>query len=148
MTTLAQKVAEPQFAGLPENVVADMLNAPDPQLDLKRVDVPTSAAKEILLATGEAAIIHMTGNDPAASIELRRACINLGYALNAATIRTGVPSFYDATEALLGELVTGEVMAATTRDALLALAEVPQSWAEANGVEVTARTVGLARGAI
>jgi len=33
-----------------------------------------------------------------------------------------------------------------TRAALLALAERPMSWAEANGIKVDARAVGLARG--
>lgn len=40
-----------------------------------------------------------------------------------------------------------DVSAAATRDAIIALADRPQSWAEANGVEVTARSVALARGA-
>ena len=148
MATLAQKVAEPQFAGLPENVVADMLNVPDPQWGLRRVDVPTSAAKDVLLASGEAADVSLAADDPAQTTQTRKACINLRYTVfDTEAIRTSVPAVYDSTEALLDGLVAAGVLAATTREALLALAEVPQSWAEANGIEVTARTVGLARGA-
>jgi hypothetical protein len=44
--------------------------------------------------------------------------------------------------------MTAEVITEQTRDALLALSEREQSWAEVNGVEVTARTVSLARGRI
>jgi hypothetical protein len=148
MTTLAQKVAEPQFAGLPENVVAAMLNTPDPEWGQRRVDVPTSAAKDILLATGEAADVSIAADNPALAIGLRRDCIILRYTVfDTAAIRTGDPAIYDSTEALLAGLVTGGVLTSGTRDALLALADVPQSWAEANDIEVTARTVGLARGA-
>jgi hypothetical protein len=50
--------------------------------------------------------------------------------------------------ATLQALITAEVITEQTRDALIALSQKKQSWADANGVEVTAQTVSLARGRI
>jgi hypothetical protein len=58
------------------------------------------------------------------------------------------PAIYAAVDAVLSGLVAAQFLTSQTRDALLALADQPQSWAEANNVEVTARSVGLARGGI
>ena len=152
MTTLAAKVAEQQFVGMPENLVAEILNAPEPDpliIPYKRVDVATSDAKEILLSTGEWAAVVLTADNAAAPEQVRGACIVLRDTIAETTlIRASLPAIYSATATLLGGLVTATVLTEGTRDMLLALADVPQSWAEANGFPngVTARHVGLAQG--
>ena len=64
------------------------------------------------------------------------------------TLRTSDAAIYASTAAALDGLIALELLDADGKAALLALADRPQSWAEANDVEVTARTVGLARGAV
>jgi len=148
MTTLAQKIAEPQFAELADNVVADILNAPDANLPLRRVDVVTADAKEILLSTGEWARVFLAADSVTTPEMVRGACIVLRDTITeTSTVRATVPAIYNATATLLGGLVQAGVLTSGTRDAIMALADVQNSWAKANGVEVSARTVGLARGA-
>ena len=148
MTTLAQKIAEPQFSGLTDNAVADLLNAADPSLPLERVDVATADAKEILLSTGEWAKVVLAADNASTPESIRGACIVLrDTIMETSTVRAPVAEIYNATAALLGGLVTAGVLTSGTRNSIMALADVPQSWAKANGIEVSARTVGLARGA-
>jgi hypothetical protein len=149
MPTLAQKVAEAQFEGLTESEVVDLLNALDTALPTRRADVPTSDAKEILLSTGEWGAIVLTAENISAPDQVRGACIVLRDTIIETTlIRSSSTSIYNATNTLLAALVGVGILSTGTKNTLMALADRPQSWAEANEIEVTARTVGLARGAI
>jgi hypothetical protein len=144
-------VAEAQFEGLGEDIVAKMLNTPDISLPSRRIDVPTSNAKEILLSTGEWGAIVLTAENTTAPDQVRSACIVLRDTITeTTTIRASTSAIYNATATLLTALggAGAGVLTSSTKDALMALADRPQSWAEANEIEVTARTVGLARGAI
>ena len=144
---IAAKVAEAQFAGMAESAVAAALNAPDESLPKKRVDVATSDAKEILLSTGEWAAVVVAAENTAAPQQVRGACIVLRDTIaETSLIRASVPAIYNATATLLGGLTPG-VLTEGTRDALMALADVPQSWAEQQGVgTVEIRDIGIARG--
>lgn len=145
--TLAQKVAE-YGPEIEDAQIVIELNAPDPALPLKRVDVSTADAREVLLQTGEWSTVVMTAESAAALMQVRGAAITLRDTIELTTlIRATVPTIYAATETLLSGLVAAGVLTANTKDALLSLANKPQSWAEMNGIEVTARTVALARGA-
>jgi hypothetical protein len=143
---IAAKVA--QFAGMAESAVAAALNAPDTTLPKKRVDVATSDAKEILLSTGEWAAVVLTADNTAIADQVRGACIVLRDTISETTlIRASVPAIYSATAVLLGGLVMTGVLTDSTRDALMELADVDQSWADLEGVgAVTIRDVGIARG--
>ena len=143
---IAAKVA--QFAGMAESAVAAALNAPDESLPKKRDDVATSDAKEILLSTGEWAAVVLTADNTAIADQVRGACIVLRDTIAETTlIRASVPAIYSATAVLLGGLVMTGVLTDSTRDALMELADVDQSWAEQQGVgAVTIRDVGIARG--
>jgi hypothetical protein len=142
---IAAKVA--QFAGMAESAVADALNAPDESLPKKRVDVATSEAREILLSTGEWGAVVLAAENTAAPQQVRGACIVLRDTIaETSLIRASVPAIYNATATLLGGLTPG-VLTEGTRDALMALADVNQSWAEQQGVgAVTIRDIGIARG--
>lgn len=145
--TLAQKVAE-YGPEIEDAQIVIELNAPDPALPLKRVDVSTADAREVLLQTEEWSTVVMTAESAAALMQVRGAAITLRDTIELTTlIRATVPTIYAATETLLSGLVAAGVLTANTKDALLSLANKPQSWAEKNGIEVTARTVALARGA-
>ena len=149
MTALAEKIAEAQFEGLTESEVVDVLNAPDINLPTRRTDVSTSSAKEILLSTGEWSAVVLTAENTSAPDQVRGACIVLRDTVMGTTlIRASSTSIYNATNTLLAALVGVGLLSTGTKNTLMALADKPQSWAEANEVEVTARTVGLARGAI
>ena len=146
--TLAQKVAE-YGPDMTDTQIVEALNAPDPALPLRRVDVSTGDAREVLLATGEWPAVVIAADSANAPVQVRGAAITLRDTIELTSlIRATVPAIYAATDTLLAGLVTAGVLTAGTRDALLALAGRQQSWAEANGFSngVTARDVGLARG--
>lgn len=146
---LAARIAQPDLAGLPEWQVAQVLNAPDLALPTVRADVPTVYVQQVLLASGEWAGIVLAADNPSAPIAVRSLAILMRDTVRQSTvINTAAPAIYASITAALDGLVDAALLTASTRDALLALAERPQSWAMANGVEVTARTVGLARGGI
>lgn len=150
MTTRQQKIATKvaQFSGIAEVDVATALNAPDPSLPTKRSDVATNDAREILLSTGEWGAVILAAENTAVPEQVRGACIVLRDAITQTTaIRISVPAIYSATVNLLNGLVSAQILTDDTRNALMALADVNQSWAEMEGVgEVTTRDIGIARG--
>jgi len=128
--------------------IVTALNAPDPTLPLKRVDVATADARELLLATGEWSAVVLAADAADAPVQVRGAAITLRDTIELTSlIRATVPTIYVTTETLLSGLVTAGLLTASTKDALMSLADRPQSWAEMNGIEVTARSVAIARGA-
>ena len=152
MTTRQQKIATKvaQFSGIAEVDVATALNAPDPSLPTKRSDVATNDAREILLSTGEWGAVILAAENTAVPEQVRGACIVLRDAITQTTaIRISVPAIYSATANLLNGLVSAEILTNDTRNALMALADAAQSWAETEGVGVvTTRDIGIARGSV
>jgi len=145
---IAAKVAE--FAGIAEADVAAALNAPDSNLPTKRSDVATYDAREILLSTGEWGAVVLAAENATVPGQVRGACIVLRDAIiQTTTIRISIPAIYSATANLLGVLVSAGILTNPTRNALMGLAEVAQSWAEMENVgTVTTRDVGIARGSV
>ena len=161
MTALAERLALPDVAALPDWQAADALNAPDAVNGTARRDVASSDVRGALLASGEwpgivlvaegVALPAMAGMADADRIALRGLCILVRDTLTlTTTIQTSVPDRFTATATALAGLAQAGLVSDATKAALLALAERPLSWAEANGYPagVTARDVGLARGAI
>ena len=149
MLLLAQRLALPDVQGLPDWEVAQVLNAPDVTLPTVRVDVPTGDVQEVLLTSGEWAGIVLAAESASTPSQVRTLAILMRDTVRqSSTIGTSQPLVYASTAAALAGLVQAGLLATQTRDALLSLVEKPQSWATANGIEVTARTVGLARGGI
>lgn len=147
---LIDKVAESQFDSLTESEIADALNAPDAFLAYVKTDVSTSDVKEILLSSGEWAAIVLTADNTSAPESLRGACIVVRDTFKETnTIRTSISGIYTQTNAVLTGLLGAGVLSQGTYDALIALTNRRPSWAEHNNLfPVTARDVGLARGAI
>lgn len=149
MTALATKVAEPAYIGLPDWQVADLLNAPDTALPVVYCDVATADAREIMLATGEWAAIILAPQNMGIPLELRGACIVVRDTITlTSAVRTSVASIRAAVNTALGGLVLAGIITQGTLDAVSSLMKRHPSWAEANGVKVDARAVGLARGGI
>jgi len=143
---LAERIAQPDLATLPEWRVAEILNTPDPAFPLVRQAVSRRDAQEILLASGEWGKIERTSLSNDVPVSLRDACINLRDTIRQSdTIRTENPAIFGAVSQALEGLMQAEFLSADTRDALLALTERRQSWAEYNRIEVTPQTVGAAR---
>ena len=154
MTTLAQKVAE-FSAATPDWEIAAILNAPDPTLPMKltsrRIGAGTIIETMGLGAVGGGAFIS----------KLR------GWAANPETIPAPLVSVAKDIAEILpvidrGDLEIGSAPVRTMIDTLAALGhmtqaqaaalkalanDVNQSWSEHYNIVVTARTVGLARGA-
>ena len=150
MTLLSDRLLEPDVVNLGEAEAAAVLNAPDTNLPKKRVDVATQDAREVLLSTGEWAVVVLAAGNETLPDALRGACIILrDTIMGTATIRATDPAIHDATDALLAGLVAAGVLTADTKGLLMGLADRPQSWAEANEFPngVTIRDVGIARGA-
>jgi hypothetical protein len=152
MATREQKIAAKvsQFAGIAEADVAAALNAIDNNLPTKRSDVTTYDAREILLSSGEWGAVILAAENTAVPEQVRGACIVLRDAIiQTSTIRISIPAIYNATANLLGALVSAGILTNATRNALMALADVNQSWAEMENVgQVTTRDIGIARGNI
>lgn len=161
MGDLAERLQLPDVASLPDWAAADALNAPAEGNGTLRRDVAASDVRGALLASGEwpaivmvaegVAMPNMAGLPDADRIALRGLCILVRDTVGLTqTIQTSVPARYAATVAALDGLAAAGLVSAETHAALLALPDRLRSWAEANGYPagVTARDVGLARGAI
>lgn len=154
MNALQIRLAQPDVAGLPDWRAAEILNAPDPTLPKVKAVVAVNDAREILMnsltpdmtRTVWVAVL-LAAEDHASPV--RAMALTLQEAiLRASVINFAEPKTSMMVAAVLNALVEANIMTADTRSALLALGERLQSWSEANKTEVTARSVGLARGGV
>lgn len=148
MAILAEKVAE-----FPENMpdweIANILNAPDPTLPQVWKLVPTAHARGYLMAfNGHWGDLKDARGNSNLTQTVRRVADKMYDALNMQdSIDLTNETYRTVVQNDLDTLVQAGVLTQAAKDGLLNLGKRKQSWAEANGVEVTARTVGLARGA-
>ena len=142
---LAAKVAAPPLADLPDWRVAEVLNAPDPSLPtIVTLEQTLLSPAGIMVILGpERGAAVLTAIETAAAVDPVMRWVL--YILKNGGVDTGHVFIRDG----LDNLVAASVMTAAEAEALKATAERRRfpSWAEHNGVEVTARSVGLARGA-
>ena len=141
---LSQRLSQPDLAGLPDWDAAARLNEPDPTLPAIEEWRQT--------AIGIGAIMDALG--PSAGAQLLDALETL--AETQPVIRWGLEMIRNdgvdlsrpSARSQLATLVAGGIMTQSEADALLALSRTERhpSWAEAHGVAVDARAVGLARG--
>ncbi len=142
---LAAKVSAPPLADLPDWRVAEVLNAPDlslpPVVTLEQTLLGLAGVMTTLGPERGAAVLSAI-ETAAASDEVMRWVL---YILKNRGVDTGHVFVRDG----LDNLAAASVMTVAEAEALKATAERQRfpSWAEHNGVEVTARSVGLARGA-
>lgn len=149
MLLLAQRLAEPDVASLPDWQAAEALNLPD--LSLPQVWMPVTCARirAYLLASGSVwAKLKFARSDSALTEETRKIAETVYDALDLLThIDLSNASYRSLVENNLASLVDAGVMSQSDLDGLLALGRRHPTWAEANNVLVDARSVGLARGA-
>ena len=142
---LAAKVSAPPLTDLPDWRVAEVLNAPDPSLPaIVTLEQTLFGPAGIMVILGpERGAAVLTAIEAAAAVDPVMRWVL--YILKNGGIDTGHVFIRDG----LDGLAAASVMTAAEAEALKATAERRRfpSWAEHNNVEVTARTVGLARGA-
>ncbi|MCE2759742.1 MAG: hypothetical protein LW713_01695 [Acetobacteraceae bacterium] len=149
LALLAARVSQPDLHGLPEWMAANLLNVPDVSLPKVKQKVATGVAQQLLLTTGEWAKAVVAAGNEALPEETRAAAILMRDTIRQSShIEADDPEAYEAVGLVLTKMVQVGLLSAATKDRLLALADRHPSWAEANGVTVTARTVGLARGGV
>lgn len=145
MTPLAARLAQPDLADLPDWAAAERLNAPDPSLpelvELRPTLIGPAAIMAALGADDGAALLdaleRLASERPPVKWAMRL--------IERDALDAGSLAVREQVSGLAARGAISEVQAAK----LLRIGEHRRrpSWAEANGVEVTARTVGIARGA-
>lgn len=161
MSTLAQRLAEPDVAALSDAEAAAALNAPDVANGLKRVPIPRKEAWTALLPRGAFPRLKRIAEDKfSVSTAVPDATTLIEAALGAiAQLERADTTVIDATSDLdwanlqqvLGLFVLNGALTLVDNDhvaAVLALGQAPRSWAEVNGFPsgVTADDVFVARG--
>jgi hypothetical protein len=144
METLAQRLARPDVASLPDWAAAAALNQPDPTLPAVETWEPTKIGIGAILDTlGPSAGARFL--DALETLAETTPVVRWGLEL----IRgPGLDLSRPSARSQLEVLVAGRILQPAEGEALLALSRRTRhpSWAEANGVVVDARAVGLARG--
>jgi hypothetical protein len=161
MSLLSARLQQPDVVNLDEAEAAKVLNAPDSTLPKKRVDVPIGPVKTMFLQRMEFADLQLLAEREVdveedhpefeAKTLLRKIAITAFRTLtdpDLSVIPATSAEDYANTTQMLGALLQAGVISQQTFDQSVALADVPQSWAEANGFPngVTSRDVGLAQG--
>lgn len=142
---LVDRLRSADVADLPDWRVAEILNAPEPSLPVVVSVVPTIATPSTVMGAlgpeaGAAALDRLS--------EVARTAPVVRWALEELRGSRGLDVGHAAVRQQIDSLVPA-VLSRAQADTLKALAERRRhpSWAEYHGVEVTARSVGLARGA-
>lgn len=143
MPALEDKIAT-YPASTPDWQIAADLNTPNAINGLADVALLTNEARRTLVVSGawtamdQALEANGTAAGVVTAIRNVQDILTLTDPLGAADVAT--------LSGHLATLVTAQLVSSGTKTAIEGQAKRPRSWAEANGVEVTARTVGLARG--
>jgi hypothetical protein len=145
VSALADRLAQPDVADLPDWQAADVLNTRDAAHGTAWRDVRSESVRAVLMAAYDwPKVMEAAGGTPSL---LRTTCIIIRDVLTLhETCAFSVEPLCISMQQGLLLAVTEEVVSQAAYDQIMALAQRPMSWAEANNIEVTARTVGLARG--
>ncbi len=147
MSALADRLAQPDLLDLPDWQAAAALTASDVVHGLAWCDVRSESIRAVLMASYDwPKVLDAAQGTPGL---LRKTCIIIRDAL---TLHESC-AFSDVQRRLsmqegLQLAVAEDVVSQAAYDQIMAMAQRPMSWAEANNIEVTARTVGLARGGL
>jgi hypothetical protein len=143
--TLAERLQQPDLADLPDWAAAEALNSPDETLPLAWIDVPCESLRRVIMERGEWGALRgasASGTGPTWELAVT--------VVDAITLQSFIRMSADpprtAAQQMLAALVQAGILSQSTVDAMLATAQRRPSWAEANGILVDARAVGLARG--
>lgn len=144
-TALSQRLAEPDVVALPDWAAADRLNAPDPNLPPRITLAPTRIGPgTVMAALGPSAGAALLDSLTALAAQSRP----IHWALTV-IMRGELDLNVAGARDQVDQLAAAGVLTSAQASTLKALAEVreAQSWAQVHNIEVTARTVGLVRGA-
>lgn len=138
-------------AAQPDWSVADALNAPDATLPTKKVKVGTATIRGKLIVDNAWGGIRLgTLSSSTLSDPVKGLChTTVDYMLGERMIDSDIPATFAAVKGMVDSLLGAGLITQATHDALLAFSDAPQSWSDINnnGVPVSARDVGIARGA-
>jgi hypothetical protein len=162
MTLLSERLQQPDMTALSDVQAANALNAPDATLPAVPVEFSCRAIAEPAVLSGELAMLRIVarlGHFPAdvapgnQSIPIPTpGLIAIGTMLDAVDrdlrVDPNAPGAAGRVMALLGALEDMGLLLPATKAAILAGTVKIPSWAESNGIEVTARSVGLERGSV
>jgi hypothetical protein len=146
ITTLTERVSQPDLADLPDWRVAEILTAPDESLPPVVTLAETLAGPGVLMSAlggdAGAAFLDAMETMTASSPRIRWAMFLIK--------GVGIDVANQQVRQTINELSAGGPLTSQQATTILSLAERSRvvSWAEHHGIEVTARTVGLARGAV
>ena len=148
---LAERIAQPDLATLPEWQVADILNTPHADFGEAAQPIAVVDVREILM-------LHLTPDETMPSLiaiedvsensdhPARVAAKSARFVLEKlTTINMTDPRTAAMVHFMLAGLIDAEIITTETREKLLALGKRFRSWAEVNGMEVTPQKVGAAR---
>ena len=146
MTTLLQRIQENDLASLSEWEVATRLNTPDPNLPPKESTIRNADVMAVLIANDLwANISTKASNIQDTHYQL---CINIRDSISVRDYIFDLndPIIKTSFETMLAQAVNGGLIPQNVATLLGSMGYRYQSWAEYNNIEVTARTVGIARG--
>jgi hypothetical protein len=144
-STLAAAVAL-YPAGTPDWQIASELNQQNTVYGVKKGSMTTQSARRILSVGGAWTEAIKTGADANTPTATAKACKQLIDILTASDTLDSADE--SALSSILATLVTASVVTSGQKTAIDALFNTNKTWAEAKGIEVTSRSVGLARGAV
>lgn len=147
MGLLEDKVNEPQFAGLPDWEVARVLNAPDETLPMVFQNILKEELISILMV-GDKWLEIKENAKADINVPTNRLCAQTFDALTVggATLFLKNQKVLDSFTAILTNLLATSLIDQAIYNEVLSKVMRYQSWAELHNLEVTARTVGIARG--
>lgn len=149
MELLEAKIQEPQFNNLPDWQVADILNSPDSTLPSVYCAVLKEDILSILMTNNIWTTIKIKAAQDLEILE-NKLCglvydvLTIGGAQITLTNQKVLTSFLDTLDGLLQSSIINQ----DVYNEIITKATKHPSWAEVFNVEVTPRTVGLARGGI
>jgi hypothetical protein len=161
-SVLLARVNQTDLIDLPEWQVADLLNEPDPELPRVPRSFSCRDVAEPAVLSGELEmmrIVKQRGHIPA-DVSLSGQAIPIptlglvaiGTMLDAVdrdlSVDPNTPGASAQVNDVLEALEGMGLLSLATKTAVLARTVKMQSWAEYNQIEVTARTIGLAKGSI
>jgi hypothetical protein len=147
MTALQTRIQEPDLVNLADWEVADILNTPDPNLPPTYGSILNADVMRLLIAFNVwASIVDKSQNSQNANE--KALCRNI---VDSVSVRDYTFDLTDSEirtpfETMLSSAISAGLFTQEQGEFISSKAYRLQSWAEYNNIEVTARTVGIARG--
>ena len=148
MQTLNDRLLQPDLVALPDWRAAEILNAKDTSLAWIAQPIQVRDVLYHLMAWGiysQLQFLAKRGSDAGAELAIKVLANIEPATAPFSTLDITKPEIIALFNAMGAALIQAGILTQAQFDFLWNLRMVPQSWAEVNGVEVTATTVGEAR---